>query len=294
MPLNASLLVQKSFPVVEQRYGPTDAILYALGLGLGLSPTSPQELPYVLEDAEGQVRMLPAMASVLAFPPPWGQDPAIGADWRRVVHAEQRVDFHTPLPPNATVRAETRVERVTDKGPGKGALVQATRSVLDAATGHTIADVTMLSLARGDGGCGHAERPDAATLADLPDVPARDADGSVDIPTSAQAALVYRLSGDRNRLHADPATAKAAGFDRPILHGLASFGIATHGLVHHALDGDASRLASIGCRFSDVVFPGESLRLAYWHAPQGLHFRLSVPGRNTVALSRGFAALRLP
>lgn len=292
MPLNATLLIQKPFPSIAQTYSPSDASLYALGLGLGMSPTAPSHLSYVHEDSDGNVDIVPSMVCALAFPPPWGLDPAIGADWRRVVHVEQRVTFHTPLPSAASVWAEARVDRVTDKGSAKGALIQSTRTVMNALTGGPIADVTMLTLARGDGGCGSAERPGAEVLEELPDAPPRAADDVIDVDTSPQAALIYRLSGDRNPLHADPATASAAGFKRPILHGLCTFGIATHRLIHHAFNGSPSRLASIGCRFTDVVYPGEALRMELWRAPHGVHFRMSVPSRQAAALSRGFAALR--
>lgn len=290
--LNASLLIGKEFPQVRQSYDHDDVILYALALGAGSDPLDAAGLAYVYESAAGGLRTVPSMAASLAFPPPWGRDPEIGADWRRVMHVEQRIEFHRELAAQADVHAQARVVRVTDKGASKGALVQSERTLVDQATGLALADITMVSLARGDGGCGDAERENARILDELPGVPQRQADSTTDIDTSIQAALLYRLSGDRNPLHADPAAARAAGFDRPILHGLCTFGIACHQVVSTSLAGDTSSLRSFGCRFSGVVYPGEQLRVEQWRETGGVHFRVRVPARAITALDRGFASTR--
>ena len=201
------------FDEVVQRYDADDAMRYALALGLGGDPTDARQLRFV-NDAPVAPLALPTMAVVLGFPGSWMQDPATGIDFTRIVHGEERVVWHRPLPSAGTVRARHRVTRVVDKGPGRGATITYDKTLHDAADDALLATVTHTTFARGDGGFATPQAPgDTAPPAPAP-VPGGAPHAVVDIPTLPQQALLYRLCGDRNPLHADPATARAAGFER--------------------------------------------------------------------------------
>ncbi len=283
MTLNVQQLLDLRFPVVRQSYSKFDTIRHALSLGLGLSPTEPKQLRYVYEECEQGLVALPSMASVLAYVGHWSRDPALGLDWRRILHAEQRVTLHQPVAVEARVAAETRITEVVDKGRGKGAVLHATREIVDEVDGARVATVTMATFARGDGGHG-GSGPGPEPLAP---VPQRPADSAVHFSTSPQAALLYRLQGDLNPLHADPAVAIQAGYPVPILHGLCCFGLATYCVISEACGGDPSGVRSLSARFTAPVFPGETLCTELWQEARAVRFRVSVPARGVVALDRG-------
>lgn len=273
-----------AFPEIEQSYSPRDCILYALGVGFGADPTDSAELPFVFE--EPGLKVVPSMAAVLAGPGFWVRDPAAGIDWRRFLHAEQEVVLHRPLPISGTIRARARITRVIDKGKDKGALIYLERVLRDAAG--PLATVRVVSLARNDGGRGG----DAGPQPRPHQLPARPADRTFEADIDPRAALIYRLSGDPNPLHADPETARKAGFHRPILHGLCSFGIATRAILATFCAYEPARLAAITLRFSAPVYPGERLQLALWRDNDTVSFRAAVPARDVVVLDHGRAELR--
>jgi acyl dehydratase len=281
MTIDPETLLQRSFPLVEQRYTQRDTMLYALGVGLGADPMEREALRFVYER---ELRALPSMAAVLAGPGFWAREPDTGIDWVRVVHGEQHMVFHRPLPPEGTVRAQTRVTGIVDKGAGKGALIVSEREGLDA-DGSPLFTVRQTTFARGDGGCGDAGTPGAAPHA----LPERPPDAHCDLPTLLQAALIYRLSGDYNPLHADPAVAAQAGYPRPILHGLCTLGVAGHALLKTCCGYDPARLKSMQVRFSAPVFPGETLRTELWRDGNGVSFRARVLERDAVVLNNGRA-----
>lgn len=287
--LNWKDVLDWRFPDVEQAYTARDAILYALGLGCGHDPTDEAELRYVFEEhARGQL-VVPSLAVVLGGPGAWMRDPRTGIDWVRSLHGEQGLVMHAPLPPGATVIGRNRVTEIVDKGPGKGALLLMERDIVDAASGRLIATRTSSSFLRGDGGCG---APGAAKPRPEP-LPARAPDAVVEIGTRPEAALLYRLSGDDNPVHASPAVARQAGFERPILHGLCTFGIACRALIRGACGGDPARLGSMQGRFSAAVYPGETQTVELWDEGQGrLRFRTRVRARDIVALDFGEARIR--
>src|SRR5690606_34674588 len=161
------------------------------------------------------LRCFPTMPNILAYPGFWAREPDTGIDWKRLVHAEQEIALHAAIPASGRVVAQNRVTALWDKGPGKGALLQQRREIRDAATSTLLATVTQLSLLRGDGGFGPGGS-DGAPPPPHP-IPERAPDAVCDLPTLPQAALIYRLSGDLNPLHADPQVARTAGFERPIL-----------------------------------------------------------------------------
>jgi len=292
MPIDADKLRRWPLPPVRQTYSTRDTILYALGLGLGQDPLDPNQLRFVYEEAPGGLRALPTMAVVLGSPGFWARDPATGIDWVRILHGEQELELHAPLPAAATIVGQTRVTHLVDKGEGKGALMFSQRTITEADSGRLLATARSVSFMRGDGGFARngqvSDTPPAARAA-TPDTPP---DRVVELRTRPEAALVYRLSGDYNPVHADPAVAQRAGFERPILHGLCTFGVTGHALMSALCDDDPTRLAQIGARFSSPVYPGETLRVEIWGSGEDVRFRTRVLERDIVVLSHGTARTR--
>jgi acyl dehydratase len=273
-------LLSLHIPDVVQPYSEKDAILYALGVGLGRDPMDEDELPFVYEK---NLKVLPTFAAVLGWPGFWLRDLDTGVDWVKLVAGEQALVLHRPLARRGTAIGRTRVTEIIDKGAGKGALVYSERALIDAASGERIATVTQTTFCRGDGGFGGPPRAAPAPHA----LPQRAPDRVCDRPTRPEAALIYRLSGDPNPLHAEPAVARAAGFPRPILHGLATFGIACHAILKGFCDLDPAGLKAIGGRFSAPVFPGETIRTEMWRDGRIVSFRARVLERDVVALNNG-------
>ena len=277
-------LLSLDIPQVVQTYTEKDAILYALGLGLGHDPLNGDELPFVYEKS---IKLLPTFAVVLGWPGFWARDLDSGIDWVKLVAGEQGLVLHRPLAPRGTVVGKTRVTEIIDKGAGKGALVYSERVVVDQATGERIATAAHTTFCRGDGGFGGPPREAPPVHA----IPERAPDAVCDLPTRPDAALIYRLSGDPNPLHVDPAVAKAAGFPRPILHGLATFGIAGHAILKSLCGYDPARLMAIAGRFSAPVFPGETIRTEMWRDGTVVSFRARVMERDVIALNNGRAKI---
>lgn len=275
-------LLRWPLPAVTQTYTERDSALYALGLGLvRTNPAPAAALRHVYEGGEGGLVALPMMASVLATGPFWMQDPATGIDWRRVLHAEQRLQIHRPLPAAATVVAEQRVDAIHDKGADKGALMRLSRRLVDARSGELLATVGSTAFLRGDGGCGSAGGSGEGAPVPQAVLTDRPPDHEVSHEVRPEQALLYRLSGDLNPLHADPAVARAAGFAQPILHGLCSYGIAGLALTETACGHDATRLTRLDLRFANPVFPGETLLTEIWlTGPGRAALRMRVPARD--------------
>ncbi len=285
MAIDPQALLNRRFAPVEHRYLARDTMLYALGVGLGADPLDGGQLRYVYEDG---LVALPTFANVLAYPGFWARESGTGIDWRRLVHAEQSIVLHAPLPVQGSVTGRTRVTGLWDKGAGKGALMQQTRD-LESADGVPLAKVTQLTLLRGNGGCGSAG--DGAPAA--PHVmPERAPDTVCELATLPQSALIYRLSGDYNPLHADPAAASVAGFDRPILHGMCTMGVAAHAVLRTLLGYDAARFRAMRVRFTAPVFPGETLRTELWLDGDIVSLRTTAVSRGVVVLDKGRVDLR--
>jgi acyl dehydratase len=278
-------LMALEIPLAEQTYGPKDCMLYALGIGLGHDPMNEDELPFVYEK---NLKVLPTMAAVLGYVGFWARDRDTGIDWLKMVNGEQGVTLHRPLAGQGIVVGNQRIVEVIDKGAGKGALVLSEREVTDKATGDLIATVTQTSFCRADGGFGGPPRQ----APEPHPIPQRAPDAVCDLATRPEAALIYRLSADRNPLHADPAVAKQAGFPRPIMHGLGNFGIAGHAVLKTMCRYDPGKLASFACRFSAPVFPGETIRTEMWRNGAVVSFRSSVVERDVVAINNGRAEVR--
>lgn len=281
--LDYGTVMNWQFDDVRQTYSVRDAILYALGLGYGRDPMDADDLRFVLED---RLVVVPSFSVVLGGPGQWMADPRTGIDWIRSLHGEQGLRIHRPLPPEGEVIGRNRVTNIIDKGPGKGALLMMERDIIDAATGDLLATRTSTSFLRGDGGCGAPPQAQPAPHA-LPD---RAPDRTHHVPTRPEAALIYRLSGDWNPIHADPAKAAKAGFDRPILHGLCTFGIICRALVATACDGDAARLREMGGRFSAPCYPGETIAVDVWDQGDGrFGFQARASERDLVIFRNGLA-----
>lgn len=274
---------------VRHAYTTRDTILYALGVGFGADPLDANELRYVYEK---ELSTVPTMAAVLASPGFWMRErKELGIDFLKLVHGEQGVTIHSPLPAAGTLVGESRVSRIVDKGEGKGAVMHVEKTLTDEADGRLLATVEMVLFLRGDGGFSKNGGGDEAAPA-APPVPESEPDARIELPTRTDAAVLYRLSGDINPLHIDPAVAAKAGFDKPILHGLATYGNACRGILARYCGHDASRLKSIRARLTSPVYPGETLVLECWRAGGNeIAFRASVKERGVQVLANGRAVI---
>jgi len=288
MAIDYDRLMALRIPDAEHGYSDKDVMLYALGVGLGI-PADGQTLDRRQLDFvyEKNLKVLPTFAAVLGYPGFWARDLDTGIDWVRLVHGEQGVTLHRPLASAGTVIGRSRIVEVIDKGKGKGALVYSERQIVDRESGEAIATVNQTTFCRADGGCGGPPRrqPPSHPL------PERAADLVCELATRPEQALIYRLSADRNPLHADPDVAEAAGFPRPILHGLGTFGVVGHAVLRGICGYDPARLRSFQGRFSSPVFPGETLRTEMWVDGPVVSFRASVPARGVVAMTNGRAEI---
>jgi acyl dehydratase len=261
-----------------------DYLLYALALGIGTDPPDSAAFSYVYEK---HLRVVPTFPTVLA----WIVSPtfeSLGAAPEHALHAGQRIELHRPLRGPMAVAVTGRVVAVHDKGRGRGALIVTRHEVLQASDREPIATLTTSCFARDCGGCGSGGEPAA-----IPQVmPARDPDHRLSYAVRPDAALLYRLTGDLNPLHADPAAARHAGFDRPILHGLCTFGMTCRAVLESVVAWQPDRIASHEARFSAPVYPGEKLEIAVWRDGSTVAFEASVPARRTTVLTGGRAQLR--
>lgn len=285
MSLNYDLIKQWQMPPATQAYSRKDVILYALGLGAATeNPLAPQDLKYVYER---QLEALPTYATLLGGQSSWMADPRTGIDLNQVLHGEQFLTMHQALPPEGRVIGVETVDEIYDKGAAKGAVLYMSRTIRDADSGALIATSGWSVFMRGNGGFGGT-----ATGQPVPyPVPQGEAPHAVlDLLTRPEQAALYRMSGDDNPLHIDPAIAALAGFDKPILHGMCSYGIAGRAILKLRCGSDATRLRQLNLRFASPVFPGETLRTEVWDvAPGKVAFRVRVVERDVIALNNGYA-----
>lgn len=277
MAIDLDVALGAEFGRVEFSWSATNVQLYNLGLGAGSDPMDPRELSYVVDRTP---QVLPTFGCVAAsfndVDPPKVSWPGVEIDLAKILHASEKVIVPAPLPPSGSARSVSRIVDIWDKG--KAAVVVLETSVTST-DGTPLWTQQRSIFARGEGGFGGERGP--STAAEQPD---RAPDFEIDIPTAPQQALLYRLCGDRNPLHSDPEFAAAAGFDRPILHGLCTYGMTCKAVVDTALDGDAGAVRSFGARFAGVVFPGETLRAHIWKAGDRLLGNVVAPGRDNAAV----------
>jgi acyl dehydratase len=291
MSIDPAALLRRRFAPIEHAFDERDTQLYALGIGMGADPLDTGQLRYVYEGVDGRaLRAVPTMANVLCYPGFWAREPDTGIDWRRVVQAEQQITLHEALPTRGCVTGTTRVTALWDRGPDKGAFLAQERDIRDRDSGRLIASVSQLNLLRGDGGFGAGGSEGAPPPPHA--LPTRAADHVCDLPTLPQAALIYRLCGDRNPLHADPGVARAAGFERPILHGMATMGVAAHAVLRTLLDHDTGRFAAMRVRFTAPALPGDTLRTELWVDGTVVSLRTAAIERGVVVLNNARVDLR--
>ena len=286
MPLNLAKLLSAKIPAVEHSFGAKDVMLYALGLGFGQDPTDENELPFVYEK---NLKALPTWPLLQGYDPYWLMDGDYGVTFAQAVHGEQGIVLHAPVATQGTVIGQERVTDVVDKGEGKGALIYSEREIIDKASGQLLATLTQTVFCRADGGFGGSRDRKQAGPPRI--VPTRPPDIVCDLATRPDMALLYRLSGDVNPLHADPQAARDAGFPRPILHGLATMGVACRAMLKTVCSYNPSRITALSCRFSAPVFPGETIRTEIWQDGGLVSFRARVMERDVIAINNGRAEI---
>lgn len=279
MSLDYKDLITRRSPERAFSYTDTQVLLYNLSVGMGRDPGEPRELPFVFE--RPALAAVPTVATVLGA----GGANILGdvpIDWNKVLHGEQRLSVHRAIPPTANVLGTTWISEVVDKGADKGAVISVTSEVR-LASGEPLWTTENVIVARANGGFGGPARSRL-----VPHVlPERAPDCVHVTETRPDQALVYRLNGDRNPLHADPEFARRAGFPAPILHGLCSYGLACRALLATVCAYDPTRIRSFDVRFTSPVFPGETVHTDIWVDGDIVSFRVRVAARNVTALNNG-------
>ncbi|MEW2163807.1 MaoC/PaaZ C-terminal domain-containing protein [Streptomyces sp. NPDC007084] len=272
MPIDAAKAVAAEPRTGQIAWTHKDVQLYHLGLGAGVPATDPDELRYTLES---RLHVLPSFATVAGAGSPGVISglsmPGVDVDLARVLHGGQSLRLHRPIPAEGTATATGRIAAVYDKGTA--AILVMRTEVADAEGPLWTNDAQIF--VRGEGGWGGDRGPSTRREA-----PAGDPDRTVERPVREEQALLYRLSGDWNPLHADPEFAKLAGFDRPILHGLCTYGMTLKAVVDTLLGGDVTRVRSYTTRFAGVVYPGETLRVRMWREDGAVRVAVSAAERD--------------
>jgi acyl dehydratase len=282
MPIDYDKLMATRVTDLPCSYTQKDSMLYALGIGFGADPLDRKELPYVYEG--NGLHTAPTMASILL---PHTFLAGCGWDYSRVLHSEQRLELYRPLPPAAELLANRRVVAVYDKGATRGAKILVEADVRLAKDDTVLFNLSSTLIARGDGGFGGP--PGAGPLPHK--LPRREADMSCDTPTRRDQSLLFRLSGDLNPLHADPVLAQRAGFEKPIMHGRCTAGIACRAILKTICDYDFTLVTGFDVRFSAPVFPGDVITTEMWQDRNVVSFRCLVRQRNVVVINNGKCTL---
>lgn len=277
MPLDPDHLMSYPVPPVTQTYTEKDSAFYALTLGIGQDPLDRAALKFV--GGAGPVAAFPSMPLVLGHPGFWLARPDTGVDAVRLVHGEQSFEILKPFASAGTVTGTTRVTGLVDKGEGKGALLYSEKELVDE-TGAVFARTQSTTFLRGDGGFGKS----TTDARKAPKLPESEPDLTVDAETRPEQALYYRWNGDDNPLHCDPEVAKQAGFDRPILHGLCTYGVAARALVGAVFGWAPDGLKKMSGRFTAPVYPGDRLQVMIW---KDGFFRVVRAGDGKVVLDNG-------
>ena len=284
MPIDRAKAMAATFPASTSSWGNDDVILYHLGIGAGVPPTDPNELAYTYEK---NLKVLPSYAVVVKFAPQVDILNVPGLEFNpfMLLHGEQDVEVHAPLPATAVgVTGEMKIADVYDKGKAAVAIVEIRAK--DAA-GAPLFTNRMALFLRGEGGFGGPPGPKTGNVA-----PERPPDGVIESPSFPQQALLYRLNGDKNPLHADPDFAAMGGFERPIIHGLCSYGITLKAIVDHVLGGDVTKVARYQARFAGIAFPGETYVTSYWKEGDTILLQAKAKERDAMVISNAAVTVR--
>ena len=281
MPINYDEIMSMTSENVEISYSDKDSILYSLGVGLGNDPMNMAELKYVYENSQVA---LPSMATNFQYHSPLLLKANI--NFILVVHGEQKLSFTNPLPVSGDFISNAKVIGCYDKGEGKGAVIDVETTIKLKKDNTEICKLVSTTFARGDGGFGGPESPKSEIFR-----PEGDPDFVHEIKTKPDQALIFRLSGDYNPLHSDPNFAKTAGFEKPILHGMCTYGIACRSLVESVCEGDAKRLKKFDCRFSSPVYPGETIVTEMWKNGSKVYYQSKVKERDKIVIKNGVSEI---
>lgn len=283
MTIDPVALAELRFPEREVSYSRADAALYAIAIGLGDDPMDPAALRFVMEE---RLCVVPTLVTAAAWNADWIH--RTGVNVSLVLHSQQSVAVQQPLAPEGRWRLRHRIARVADQGPGRGAVLVFETRVFDATSGEDLCTTELTAIARGEGGFGGA--PDAAER--LPAVPHRECDRSYTFKTRPEQALLYRLTGDRNPLHVDPEFAGKAGYARPILHGLCTYGIGFAAALRTFCGDRVDRVSDFSARFTSPVTPGDTLRTDLWIERDEAALQVVSVERGKVVLDAGRVKLR--
>ncbi|MCC8939218.1 MaoC family dehydratase N-terminal domain-containing protein [Bradyrhizobium sp. Arg68] len=285
MPIDYPAVLNLKTEAAPYSWSDREVMLYALGIGMGADPLNERELQFVNEAfaTPKPLKVIPTFASVCV----WGARPGVtGLNRLMLVDGERDITFHKPMPVVASVTADARVRGVYDKGKEKGAIIQNEIVVRDT-DGDKIVTILSSTFARGDGGFGGPSEG----MAEPHQVPRRAPDRSVDIPIRPDQALIYRLSGDRNPLHSDPEFAHRAGFPRPILHGMCTYGLTCRAVLQTYADYDPCAFRRHRVRFSAPVFPGEIITVNLWQDGNSISFDAHIRERRVTVAKNGQTVL---
>ncbi|MCP1838698.1 acyl dehydratase [Bradyrhizobium sp. USDA 4524] len=285
MPIDYPAVLNLKTEAVPYSWSDREVMLYALGIGMGSDPLNEKELHFVNEafSTPKRLKVVPTFASVCV----WGARPGVlGLNRVMVVDGERDITFHKEIPVAASVTADARVRGVYDKGKEKGAIIQNEVIVRDG-EGDKIVTIISSTFARGDGGFGGSSEG----MPEPHQVPDRAPDRSIEIPIRPDQALIYRLSGDRNPLHSDPEFARQAGFPKPILHGMCTYGLTCRAVLQTYADYDPSAFQRHRVRLSAPVFPGEILTVYLWKDGNSISFEGHVRDRQVTVVKNGQTAL---
>ena len=282
MTINYDEIMNLTSENVEISYSDKDSILYSLGIGLGNDPMNLNELKYVYENSQS---VLPSMATNFQYHSPLLLKTNI--NFIMVVHGEQKLSITNALPVSGDFIANAKVIGCYDKGPARGAIIEVETTVKNKKNNEEICKLVSTTFARGDGGFGGPDSPKKEIF-----IPDGEPDYVSEVSTKPDQALIFRLSGDYNPLHSDPNFAKAAGFEKPILHGMCTYGIACRSLVNEICENDASKLKRFDCRFSSPVYPGETIITEMWKKDKMIYFNSKVKERDKLVLKNGVSVIK--
>ena len=282
MTINYDEIMNLTSENVEISYSDKDSILYSLGIGLGNDPMNLNELKYVYENSQS---VLPSMATNFQYHSPLLLKTNI--NFIMVVHGEQRLSITNALPVSGDFIANAKVIGCYDKGPARGAIIEVETTVKNKKNNEEICKLVSTTFARGDGGFGGPDSPKKEIF-----IPDGEPDYVSEVSTKPDQALIFRLSGDYNPLHSDPNFAKAAGFEKPILHGMCTYGIACRSLVDEICENDASKIKRFDCRFSSPVYPGETIITEMWKKDKMIYFNSKVKERDKLVLKNGVSVIK--